>query len=231
MKKILFISIVFALAVFACKHEPLLPIGPKDPIPRDTLPNGSSNVCFTRDVLPIFVSYCARQGCHDNITHEGDFILDSYDNIIRKDFKQGNANETKIYKVLIATNPEDIMPPPGNLQLTQSQKDLIKQWINEGGRNTTCTTTCDSSLFTYSGFVQPLLQKNCNGCHNTTNPAGGIDLTAFAVVKSYALNGKLYGSISHSPGYIAMPPTLTSKLSDCEITQVKKWIDAGAPQN
>lgn len=44
------------------------------------------------------------------------------------------------------------------------------------------------------------------------------------------LNGKLYGSIAHTTGFAAMPQS-GNKLSDCQIAQVKKWIDAGAPQN
>jgi Planctomycete cytochrome C/Cytochrome C oxidase, cbb3-type, subunit III len=230
MKKLFFISVLFMLEVFACKHEPALTPPRQDPTPPDTLPTWSNAVCFSKEVLPIFESYCAKAGCHDKITHEADFILDSYDNIIKKDFKPGNANESKIYKVIVETDPDDMMPPPGNLPLTQAQKDIIKKWIDEGGKNTTCTVYCNAALFTYSGFVQPLLQKNCTGCHSGTNAAGNINLTVYNTVKALALNGKLYGSISHSPGYKPMPNS-GNKLSDCEISQVKKWIDAGAPNN
>jgi hypothetical protein len=40
----------------------------------------------------------------------------------------------------------------------------------------------------------------------------------------------LYGVISHSPGYRYMPK-YGPKLPDCEIAGIKKWIDAGAPNN
>lgn len=230
MKKQILVLLLLMLAVYACKHDPLnLPVR-KDPTPPDTIPSGTNGVCFTKDVLPIFQSYCAKSGCHDNITREGGYILDSYDNIIKKDFKPGNGADSKIYKVLNLTDPNDVMPPPGNLSLTQAQKDIIKKWIDEGGKNTACTTYCNPYLFTYSGFVQPLLQKNCTGCHSGATAPKGINLTDYNIVKGVALNGKLYGAITHSAGFVPMPNT-SNKLSDCEISQIKKWIDAGAPQN
>jgi len=38
------------------------------------------------------------------------------------------------------------------------------------------------------------------------------------------------GVISHTPGYIPMPQGI-NKLSDCQVNQFKKWIQAGAPNN
>ncbi len=38
------------------------------------------------------------------------------------------------------------------------------------------------------------------------------------------------GSVDHLPGYPAMPKGGT-KLSDCKLTQIRKWIAAGAPNN
>jgi hypothetical protein len=229
MKKIIAVTLLLLIGAYACKHEPLVAPVTKDPTPPDTIPSGTSGVCFTKDVLPIFQSYCAKAGCHDAATN-GDYVLDSYDHIIRRGITAGNSSNSKVYRVIVTTDPGDVMPPPGELQLTQAQKDIIKKWIDEGAKNTACTSNCDPNLFTYSGFIQPLLQKNCIGCHSGSNAGGGLDYTNYSTVKTVALNGKLYGSISHMPGYIPMPNT-SSKLSDCEITQVKKWIDAGAPQN
>lgn len=230
MKKIIATLIVLMVAVYSCKHEPALTPVRKDPTPPDTIPTWSSAICFNKDVLPIFTNYCANPGCHDKAIGEKDYVFDNYDDIIKKDITPGNAANSKIYKVIITTDPNDIMPPPGRTPLTQAQKDIIKKWIDEGAKNTTCTTTCNAGLFTYSGFIQPLLQKNCVGCHSGTNPAGYLNFTVFSIVQTLALNGKLYGSISQMPGYIPMPQS-GAKLSDCQITQVKKWVDAGAPQN
>ena len=230
MKKLMLLLVTLVAVTYACKHEPLIAPGTKDPTPPDTIPTGSTSVCFTKDVLPIFQSYCAKAGCHDAITHEEDLVLDSYDNIMKKEIKPGNANESKLYKVMIITDPNDMMPPPGNLQLKQEQKDIIKKWIDEGAKNTACNTVCDANLFTYSGFVEKVLQRSCNGCHSGTSASGNLNFTIFNTVQTVALNGRLYGAITHDPLYKAMPNT-NQKLLDCEITQIKKWIDAGAPQN
>jgi hypothetical protein len=52
----------------------------------------------------------------------------------------------------------------------------------------------------------------------------------YAADKALAVNGKLYGTIQHASGYKAMPQN-KPKLSSCEIGWVKKWIDAGEPNN
>jgi hypothetical protein len=49
-------------------------------------------------------------------------------------------------------------------------------------------------------------------------------------VRTVALNGKLYGSIAHQAGFSPMPKN-GAKLSDCEITQVQRWIAAGSLNN
>lgn len=66
-------------------------------------------------------------------------------------------------------------------------------------------------------------------CHAGTGPSGGISLDTYASVKTVANNGRLYGSISHASGYVAMPQSGT--MSSCDIKKIKAWIDAGAPNN
>jgi hypothetical protein len=67
-------------------------------------------------------------------------------------------------------------------------------------------------------------------CHKSGNASGGISLDTYAGTKAAALNGKLYGSISWSPGFKAMPQGGT-KLPDCTLKKIKSWVDAGAPEN
>lgn len=90
--------------------------------------------------------------------------------------------------------------------------------------------TCDTATATYALFVSPLLDQRCRSCHNAQFPQGGANLTDLAQVQRYARNGTLLGVVSHAAGYPAMPKN-GPKLSDCEITRLKKWIDDGAPNN
>ena len=93
------------------------------------------------------------------------------------------------------------------------------------------TGNCDTTGITYAGTVAPLLQSyGCVGCHNGPAPSGSISLDNFNGVRAAALNGKLYGAISHSSGFSPMPQG-GSKMSACHITKIRSWIDAGSVNN
>ncbi len=75
-----------------------------------------------------------------------------------------------------------------------------------------------------------ILANNCVGCHGGTAPSAGITLNTYQGVRAQVTNGRLWGSVTHSPGYSPMPKN-AAKLNDCQLTQIKKWIDAGALNN
>ncbi|RTL56110.1 MAG: hypothetical protein EKK37_16645 [Sphingobacteriales bacterium] len=89
---------------------------------------------------------------------------------------------------------------------------------------------CDTTNATYASYIAPLMQNNCTACHSTAAPSANIILDTYNGVKSAATSGKLYGSMSHASGFIAMPPSGT-KLNSCDLTKVNKWITAGSPNN
>ena len=122
------------------------------------------------------------------------------------------------------------MPPSGHTPLTQTQKDLIYNWILQGAENLVCQNACgDTVNVTYSLAIKSLLSNKCIGCHSGATPQGGIDLSTYTNVKTQVTNGKLWGSVSHATGYTPMPVDAT--LSNCELTQIQKWISQGAPNN
>lgn len=84
----------------------------------------------------------------------------------------------------------------------------------------------------YSTDIQAIVGTSCSysGCHEARNPAGNIDLTTYAGLKAMLQTGQLVGSITHASGYSAMPKN-TGKLSDCNISRIRAWIDAGALDN
>jgi hypothetical protein len=222
------VALSFVVAVGSCVHDPFLSLDDLNG-GGSTTPGcvGNGNVCFESSVLPIFLSSCARSGCHDSKTKEEGYVLDSYANIMRKGISPGNASNSKLYKVLFETG-EDQMPPDS--PLTQPQKDSIKLWINQGAKNTVnCNCFCDPEQFTYAAIIQPILSTNCVGCHKPGSLGGNIDLSSYSLVKTQVDNGKLVGSITQVTGYKPMPQS--GKLRDCEITQIKSWVDAGAPNN
>ena len=90
--------------------------------------------------------------------------------------------------------------------------------------------SCDTTLVTFSGTVKPILSSNCIFCHNTGNAPLGVNLDNYSATKMQVNNGKLLGSITHSPGFIPMPKG-GPKLRDCDISKIRKWITSGAPNN
>lgn len=230
MKKrnIIGISLVMGAVLFACTHEATSPNSANNP-PTFSASCSADTVYFVNEVLPIITSNCAMSGCHDAATRAEGVQLTSYSTII-KYVKAGNATGSKLYKVIIEPNPGDRMPPPPRSPLTAAQIAKIQKWINQGAKNNSCASACDANVFTFSATIKPMLDTKCVGCHSATSPGGNINLSTYAAVRTVALNGKLYGSIAHQPGFSAMPKN-GAKLSDCEITQVQRWIAAGALNN
>jgi hypothetical protein len=92
-------------------------------------------------------------------------------------------------------------------------------------------TPCDSTDVSFSTTIQPILVANCyNGCHNGSSPTSGFLLDSYAGVKAKVDQNRLYGAVAHLPGFSAMPQG-GGKLSDCQISQIKAWIDEGAKNN
>lgn len=222
----------FAIALcalfFACTHEATSPNTVNNP-PTYSAACSADTAYFVNEVLPIITSNCAMSGCHDAATRADGVQLTSYSTIMNY-VRAGNASRSELYEVIIDTDPGDRMPPPPRSPLTAAQIAKIQKWINQGAKNNSCASACDANVFTFSATIKPMLDTKCVGCHSATSPGGNINLSTYTAVRTVALNGKLYGSIAHQPGFSAMPKSGT-KLSDCEITQVQRWIAAGALNN
>ena len=233
----------------SCKHDPIL--DDLDPIdtttnPPDTMTMDTTNmdttgvpcdpgvVYFDNDVLPILQSNCAFSGCHDAASAEDGVILESYESVIETaDVEPFNLNDSELYEVLVDTDLDERMPPVPTPALSQSQINIIATWILQGAEDLECDPNamgCDTADVSFSGFVKPLLENNCHGCHSGASPSGGIDLSTHANIEVVANNGKLYGAIAHEAGFKPMPQN-GDQLDDCDIDKIKSWIDSGALDN
>ncbi len=92
------------------------------------------------------------------------------------------------------------------------------------------STPCDTAIVTFSGTVQPILKTYCITCHSTSNAINGIRIDDYTSVKMLIPNGKLLGTITHSPGFSPMP-LAGNKLSECNIAKIRQWIARGAQNN
>ena len=224
--KILIVALLMA-TIWACTTEPLLPDGFTGENPDGTCADGI--ISFQYEILPLVTSGCAMSGCHDEITAEEDVVLTNYSNIM-KEVEPNNPNGSGLYEYLSAGS-DDIMPPPPDAPFTQTQKDLIKNWINQGAMNTTCALDCDSTMTsTFAAVVYPIVETNCVGCHNDTRTEGGVKLNSYATVKASVDGGAFMGTTEHKVGYPVMP-TSGIKLVDCNISLLNQWIANGALDN
>jgi len=212
----------------ACVHQPEWTA--EGNIPINEGPCGPNLVYFQNDILPILISNCSEPGCHDATTRANGVQTSTYVDLMNSQIiRAGDPSESKLWKSITETDPGDRMPQ-GKPPLTNEQMNLIRRWIEQGAKNTRCESACDTAVFTYKAAIQPMLQKNCVGCHTSASPSGGVALDTYASTKTYALNGKLYGSVSFDPAYKPMPQG-GQMLDSCKLTQIRKWIADGALNN
>ena len=239
MKKIAFVAglIAIVFVISNCTHKPF-PV-PKvtiiNPPTVDTTHDSTSNipdtsVCFQRDVLPIFIGSCAKPGCHDAITNAEGYNLSTYSSIISRGLHKYNSSTSKLYTICVSGE----MPTYPTPKLDSTLLSFIRRWIDKGAPNdTNCIVYCDTNKYTFATGVIPIMHKYCYGCHATAVAAtsgGSVVLDTYSGVLAQAQNGKLIGDINHTTGFNYMPLG-GAKLSDCQITQIKKWIAAGALNN
>ncbi|MCB0820882.1 MAG: hypothetical protein KDC13_09685 [Bacteroidetes bacterium] len=238
----LIIAFAVCMVIFSCKHEiPLV----EDPGNQNNNGNNNGNnnnnnnnnnnehtlICFETQILPIFQTNCAKSGCHDAITHEDGIHLYDYDHIIQR-IEPGDPYDGKIMESIFETEADETMPPPPNTPLSADQIALLTTWILQGAQNTTgCSSgVCDSSSFTYSSDIAPIMQTHCNGCHSGTYPSAGINTSNYQGLSTIAQTGELTGSVNHTNNFSAMPQN-AAMLDICKRTKINKWVQAGYPNN
>jgi hypothetical protein len=89
-----------------------------------------------------------------------------------------------------------------------------------------CDTT---SVISYNTHIVPIMQNNCVSCHSGSGANGGVTLDNYQGVYDVATNTALIGVTWHEALYTPMPPNY--QIDSCSLVQLKKWVDAGAPNN
>ncbi|NOT52006.1 MAG: hypothetical protein HOP10_12100 [Chitinophagaceae bacterium] len=125
--------------------------------------------------------------------------------------------KTKLFLLLLIT---------GSILINSCYYD--KEDLLYGNSKAPCADT--TSNISYNQYVVPLLRQYCYSCHTGSFPSGGIVMGSYATDKAIGQNGKLYGSINYSPGYSPMPKGM-ARFTTCQVANIKKWIDAGMPNN
>lgn len=223
----IFIFIIFS-RVTSCTHNANL----------DNIPE----VCFERDVLPVFQNSCAISGCHDR-SGESDLVLNNYVSISHA-VTPGDPFTSRAYKAIIAKTGENKMPPDQSLSL--DNRTMIRLWIEQGAGLTTCPentgtggNTGGSSyvnpLACFSRDILPVLTSRCatTACHDAVSHKEGYVFSSYsttmtAVTPGNPGNSKLYEVIKLSDGEEKMPPAGKAQLTLAEIDSIAAWIRYGA---
>ena len=245
MKNWLALIMVFTFAI-SCVHEPLTggkdnPIDPPPPITDRVC--STDTVYYVQTIAPLVTSLCGKSGCHGSVNpNEFQLIYSSgtdANNLamtyaaIKNRFVSSStpSSFTKLTNTLsdMANKGVSGYVPPDNQQL-----QTLKTWISQGAQLNSCTG-CDTTKFAFAATIQPILGTYCTGCHNSTSASASVDLSSYNAVASELSNfpGRLLGSIEWTPPYTGSKamPYGGSKMPDCYIKQIKKWIDAGAPND
>lgn len=228
------VIIMLAIVLMQCKHDPVIPETPPEGGNGNggngNIPCDPDTIYFERDLLPILQSACAQPGCHDAITQQDGVRLTDYSSVMATGkIKPGDPQDSELYEVITDSDPDKRMPPPPNSVLPAEQIAMIEKWIQQGAQNLFCDDEeCDTTNVTYLTVVEQIINQHCYGCHNNSNPLGGLSLEGYDNVVSIANDGRLIGTITHEPGYPAMPKN-GIKLSDCKILLIETWINNGLP--
>lgn len=230
-----FLISLFATGLNSCMHESEI----IDDIPE---------ICFEAEILPIFKNSCALSGCHDEIAAEEDYIFSNYENIV-KAVVPGEANNSEAYLSMIDFRSDDLMPP--NQPLSLENRSLIRIWIDQGAKNTTCPDTSTHPIDTtlnpqdtatwvnpracFDRDILPILQASCafSGCHDAVTAAGErvyIDYagTLKGVRPGDPEESNLYQKLVESNADDIMPPSPYDPLPQAQIDSIYNWILYGA---
>ena len=89
-------------------------------------------------------------------------------------------------------------------------------------------SNCDTANVTYTKTIVPIVTI-CNSCHAVPDPSfNNVVTSRYDSLSSVAKNGKLWLAVSWTGSHNM--PKGGSKLSDCDLAKIKKWIDVGEPK-
>ncbi len=218
------IPVIIGINLLSCKHETVFP---------DNFPE----ICFEREVLPIFRNSCAITGCHDG-SGEDDYILTDYLGISHS-VASGKPYESEVYKAITAKSGDDRMPPDKPLSI--ENRTIIRLWIEQGARLTSCPDTTSKPAdyvnprACFSRDILPVLVSSCamTGCHDAVTHEedyifAGYSTTLQAVRPGNPEESKLYEVITAPEGEDRMPPAPLSRLTSAQIDSIAAWINYGA---
>jgi hypothetical protein len=138
----------------------------------------------------------------------------------------GDAGRSPLYQRVVTSDRALRMPPAG-APLSPEATAVLKKWIDSGAPGMAQVSAAD-----FTKDIEPVLTKNCFGCHSGTQPKAQLRLDVPAGVLRVVTAGKsadsrLVHRIEGHGGEQRMP-LKGEPLSASEIAAIRSWIDGGA---
>ena len=224
--KTIIITVSLAITlIIGCKHDPLW-VAPSSERPTQSNVCDPDTIYFVNSIGPLIASTCGTTGCHDaNGSAEGR-NLTTYSGIMNSEWVipfNGEISKLYAYANYQITGKDPM--PPSSPSMSEANISMLLKWINQGAKNNSCTSECDTVQVTYSLSIKPLVDTNCKGCHNATTQSGSVNLDGYANFSAHAERSLIRMRDSQNP----MPPS--GKPSDCISRTLEIWITDGKPNN
>lgn len=178
--------------------------------------------------------------CHQGAKPAGKLRLDSLANVAQGGASgpavlPGDAAHSPLYS-RVTTADRALRMPPAGAPLPAASVKILKEWIDAGAPGLQLAAASFSADF--SKDVEPVLRKNCFGCHSGAQAKGQLRLDAPAgilrggiggpaVVPGKSEGSRLMHRIEGKGGEQRMP-LKGEPLKPAEIAAIAAWIDAGA---
>ncbi len=184
---------------------------------------------FESKIRPIFATKC--YSCHTDAA-SGGLRLDSRTDVLAGGNRgpaidPGNVRDSLLLQAVSKRHLSLRMPPSGELEAHEIE--ALETWVRDGA------VWPETPREFFLTKIQPVLEKQCQGCHTTT-PQGGLRLDSReallvggksgpAVVPGDADNSLLVQAIRYDHAKLKMPPG--EALPPETVAHFEQWIAAG----
>ena len=187
--------------------------------------DAATPIDFQTQVQPILESACVS--CHNKESAEGDFRLDSYDQLMvggsnGPAIVPGQPNDSPLYTLTrLAHDDDELMPPES--PLAKRQIEILGRWIASGADWPSGVELIAKPRIEFAKHIQPILEQQCVACHKSDNAEGDLDLTTASAA-----------NVGGSSGPALIPfdsesPLLTSTMLPADDDMLMPPVDRGGP--
>jgi len=200
---------------------------------------GQQQSDFALHVQPVLQKKCGK--CHGENLRKGDLDLSSLAGL-RRGGESGESilGESLDESMLWAMIDGGDMPPEGEPQLTDNERQLIRTWLTSGKHSIPASDVNQEPIGQHE--VLPIVLLRCAACHGAQRTDGGLDMRTTASIRKGGTSGPAFVPGSPDASLMiqrieseACPPRhlllkfFVKRPPRAEVEVLRDWIAAGAP--